>query len=170
MLTTQNQLHVLVNQHHYWMLLSVKFSQQMHHGYTKLQKIFIVSHLMILICYSKRCSLTVELLSDSLFVDKKLFYVIRDEVHYLAKEICNDVWKSTFETFTLMFGETITKQNKKQMEMLRYFSKTANLVETRCLFFSFLQVLQQILLLKNFRICKMTKSTIYHRTGYSSYL
>ena len=70
--------------------------------------------------------------------------------------------------FTSMFDETITKQNKKQMDMLRYFSKTTNLVETTNL--SFLQVLQQILLLKSSRICKMTKSTIYSRTGYLTYL
>ena len=70
--------------------------------------------------------------------------------------------------FTSMFDETITKQNKKQMDMLRYFSKATNLVETTNL--SFLQVLQQILLLKSSRICKMTKSTIYSQTGYLTYL
>ena len=114
--------------------VSNKISQQRHDGYTKLQKkIFVVDHVMILICYSKRCSLVVELMSDSHFLDKRLFYVIRDGLSLLlAKETCNDVQNST-STFLLMFDESMTKQKRKQLDMLRHFSKTTNLVETRYL-------------------------------------
>ena len=89
--------------------VSYRFSQERHPGYTNLQKkIFLVDHVMILICYLKRCSLMVELLSDSNFLDKRLF-VIRDELNpLLTLEICHDIRNST-STFTLMFDETITK-------------------------------------------------------------
>ena len=56
---------------------------------------------------------------------QKASYVIRDGLSpLLVREIC----------YTLMFDEITTKQNKKQMDvLLRYFSKTPNLVETRYL-------------------------------------
>ena len=65
---------------------------------------------------------------------QKASYVIRDGLSpLLVREIYNYVRNST-STFTLMFDETTTKQNKKQMDvLLRYFSKTPNLVETRYL-------------------------------------
>ena len=76
----------------------------------------------------KRCSQTMELLSDS--------YVICDGLNpLLAKEICNDVRNGT-STFPLMFDETTTKQKIQMDILLRYF---ANLLETRyllCFFFA----------------------------------
>ena len=103
---------------------------------------------------------------------QKTSYVICDVLSpLLSNEICNDVRNSMMSTFILMFDETTTKQNKKQNNiLLRYFSKTTNLVGTRCLLSFFLQGLLQILLLKNSRICKMTKIIIYPGTGYSTYL
>ena len=51
----------------------------------------------------------------------------------LVKEICNGVRNST-STFTLMFDETTIKQKKQMDVLLRYFSETTNLVETRYLY------------------------------------
>ena len=64
---------------------------------------------------------------------QKAFYVIRDGLSpLLVKEICNGVRNST-STFTLMFDETTIKQKKQMDVLLRYFSETTNLVETRSL-------------------------------------
>ena len=67
---------------------------------------------------------------------QKNSYVIHDGLNpLLVKEICNDV-RNSMSTF--MFDEITTKQNKKQMDvLLRYFSKTTNLVDRRYLLSSF---------------------------------
>ena len=55
--------------------VSNKFSQQRHTWLCKIVEgdFFFVGHVMILICYSKRCSVIVELLNHSNFLDKRLF-------------------------------------------------------------------------------------------------
>ena len=70
----QNQLHLLVKPPPLLdASVNTKKYQLRHYVYTKLQrKIFLFNHVMILICYSERCSLIVGLLSDSHFLDKRL--------------------------------------------------------------------------------------------------
>ena len=71
---------------------------------------------------------------------QKAAYVICDGLSpWLGKEICSDVQNST-TTFALMFDETKTIQNWKQMDvLLKYFFETTNLVETRYLLSFFLE-------------------------------
>lgn len=82
---------------------SNKISHWRHHGSKTLQtKIFFFDR--VIIYYSKRCFLVVELLSGSYFLNNRL--------------LCFSYLQNSTSTFILMFEKTTTKQNRKQMDIL----------------------------------------------------
>ena len=69
---------------------------------------------------------------------QKASYIVSDgRAPLLGKRLCNDI-ASSDGTFTVMFDETTTVQNKKQMDVLiRYWSESEGLIVTQYLMFMF---------------------------------